>query len=123
MRKQGGTVIKPEMLGWNQSYPSNQGPISANRALGAPPPPPLPPILSDGDLQHFRRIHISEPVEPIRDMVEALSRLAADSTDAAANAFLGLHCLISWIKESDRGMGALIKARDHFEAAVESGIK
>jgi len=123
IEKRGGTVIKPEMLGWEQSYPSRVDPISTKYAVDTRLRPSLPPIQPDEELQHFRRIHISEPVEPVRDMDEALSRLAADRTDSAANVFLGLHYFSSWLIGPVLEKGHLGTAEYYFRAAVKSGIE
>ena len=54
-------------------------------------------------------------------MDEALSRLAADSTDAAANVFVGLRCYIAWTMKSNRLGKGLDEAERYFKVAVESG--
>ncbi|KAK4157975.1 hypothetical protein C8A00DRAFT_29046 [Chaetomidium leptoderma] len=55
----------------------------------------LPPMmqLADEEYQHFRRVQIQEPVQPVQHIDEALRRLEEDNTDAAANAFIGLRML------------------------------
>lgn len=107
------------MLGWKQSS-RKASPISVNTIsdyLGGP----LPPIPLDNELQHFRRVQVLEPAEPVRDMDEAVSRLAADCTDAAANAFVGLHHFIEWTQESDHLGRGLSEAERHLKLAVKSG--
>ncbi|KAK3314160.1 hypothetical protein B0H66DRAFT_594935 [Apodospora peruviana] len=83
--------------------------------------PELPPIQLAEELQHFRRVHISEPAEPIRDMDEALSRLAEDSIDATANAFIGLHDLIAWEENPQGYRGGPSEAKCCFMTAINSG--
>lgn len=106
------------MLGWKQSS-RKTSPISVN-TVSDPLGGPLPPIPLDNELQHFRRVQVLEPAEPVRDMDEAVSRLAADCTDAAANAFVGLHHFIEWTESDHLGTG-LSEAERHLKLAVKSG--
>lgn len=55
-------------------------------------------------------------------MDEALSRLAADSTDAAANAFIGLHHFIAWEEDPER-LGGPREAKRCLQTVVNSGIQ
>lgn len=108
------------MLGWKQG-PFKPGPISVDNTARDPLSVPLPPIPLDNELQHFRRIQVLEPAEPVRDMDEALSRLAADCTDAAANGFVGLHHFIKWTQEPDHFGIGLSEAERYLKLAVRSG--
>lgn len=107
------------MLGWKQAL-FKPGPISVDNTARDPLSAPLPPIPLDNELQHFRRIQVLEPAEPVRDMDEALSRLAADCTDAAANGFVGLHHLIKWTQEPDHFDIRLSEAERYLKLAVRS---
>ena len=83
----------------------------------------LPPIQLGEELQHFRRVQISESTKPIRDIGEALHRLTVDNTDAAANAFVGLKSYLAWQVDpaKDTDNLNLEEAKGRFQTAVDSG--
>ncbi|KAK0618888.1 hypothetical protein B0T14DRAFT_565795 [Immersiella caudata] len=118
-QQEGGHFIK--ILGRIQGPKGGSHTLPVDDTAQSPTAPPqLPQMQRAEDLQHFRRIHISEPAKPIRNMDEALCRLAADSTDATANAFLGLHHIIEYGKDPQSFSGRLSNAKRHFQTAVKS---
>ncbi|KAK1758072.1 hypothetical protein QBC47DRAFT_132577 [Echria macrotheca] len=117
-KREGGRVIK--MLGWQQASDSFRT-FPVDETAQDPTGPQLPAMQLADEFQHFRRVHISEPVEPVQDMDEALSRLLVDSTDAIANAFIGLHHLVLWEGDTTcEAIGGLDVAERCFQRAVES---
>ncbi|KAK4653284.1 glucose repression mediator protein [Podospora pseudocomata] len=117
--KEGSRAIK--LVGWTQNSDEVPGGLPVSGTIQNPGGPQLPLMQLAQELQHFLRVHISEPAEPVRDMDEALSRLAADSTDATANAFIGLHHFIAWEEDPER-LGGPPEAKRCFQTAVSNTL-
>ena len=81
--------------------------------------PQLPPMKPDDDLQHFRRVLIRDPLEPIHDVDTARAILRTNPMDAAANTSLALRL----IEDGQKGetTASLDMAIRHLEIAISSG--
>ena len=79
--------------------------------------------LSDDEYQHFRRVQIQEPVEPIQDIDEAYRRLDESETDATANAFVAMEALerAGGILGQDNAIQYFAVAVRRLETAIRSG--
>jgi hypothetical protein len=81
--------------------------------------PKLPQMQLMEEMQYFRRVQLYELSEPIRDMDDANDRIAVDSTDSNANAYIGLRLLQRAEETEDNEDFQL--AKTHLKTAVHSG--
>lgn len=80
--------------------------------------------LPADEYQHFHRVQIQEPIEPIQDIDEAYRRLDENETDAMANAFVGLEALqrAEESADQDNAIRYFDEAVQRLETAVRPGI-